>query len=66
MGILILITYSRLCRKIMFYHLENLKVVKHTKLYAGINVDSKTVRHEKIFKYLDEKGLVNLYGPSSD
>ena len=31
--------------------------------YAGINVDSKTVRHEKIFKYLDEKGLVNLYGP---
>lgn len=31
--------------------------------YAGINVDSKTVRHEKIFRYLDKKGLVNLYGP---
>lgn len=33
--------------------------------YAGINVDSKTVRHEKIFRYLDDRGLVNLYGPKN-
>jgi len=31
--------------------------------YAGINVDSKTVRHEEIFKYLDSQGLIDLYGP---
>lgn len=31
--------------------------------YAGINVDSKTVRHEKIFRYLDQNNSVNLYGP---
>ena len=38
---------------------------KYKAFYAGINVDSKTVRHEKVFRYLDKKGLVQLYGPKS-
>lgn len=36
---------------------------KYTAFYAGINLESKTVRHEKIFKYLDSRSLVSLYGP---
>lgn len=31
--------------------------------YAGINVDNNTVRYEKLFRFLDEKGIVSLYGP---
>lgn len=36
---------------------------KFRAFYAGINVDSKTVRHAKVFEYLDKHHLVDLYGP---
>lgn len=36
---------------------------KYKAFYAGINVDSKTVRHAEIFQYLDKNNLVDLYGP---
>lgn len=52
--------YNYVCKPRVFTGKEG---NKYKAFYAGINVDAKNVRHEELFKRLESKDLVDLYGP---
>ena len=54
------VPYNFICEPLVFEGKGN---SRYKAFYAGINVDSKNVRHEYLFRHLESKGIVDLYGP---